>query len=295
LIDCGLDIDESWDALKTGLSELGTTPDAIHTVVVTHGHHDHAGQAARLNRDHAARVWMHESDWAYIRMRYVESESFRAMLVDWLQRYGMPADVSQRVTRSLGQGAQSISTTQPDRLVSGGETLEVGDYRFEIVWTPGHTPGHVCLLEPTHKLLLSGDHILPGVHSNVSLQPYSTVNPLPGYLASLQRLADLPIRLTMPGHGDLMASVAERAHQLTQHQLHRRERLNSLLTEEARSPYQLADQVWARSQPRSWDQFPDHLRRNAVGTLVAHLEQLADEGLVRRVEDDGVVRFAARG
>lgn len=293
LVDCGLEIDESWDALREGLRKLGTTPDAIHTVVVTHGHHDHCGLAARLRLEHGARIWLHESDWAYIRRRYLEPQSFRALMVDWLQRYGMPPDVAGRVTRSIGQGNQLLSTTsEPDRILAGGEVLEVGDYRFEMMWTPGHTPGHICLWEPVHELLLSGDHVLPDVNSNVSLQPYSPVNPLPGYIASLEKLAQIPIRLTLPGHGEPFLSMSERARQLAEHQQNRRERLLGVLTADPRSPYELADHVWSRSEPRSWNDFPDFLRRNAIGTLVAHLEQLADEGLVARIED-GSIKFAA--
>jgi len=293
LIDTGLAIDESKEALHAGLTALGTTADAIHTVIATHGHHDHCGLAAYLKAAHGARVWMHESDWAYIRLRYADPEGFRDMQRGWLQRYGMPADVVGRSTASLGQGTQSISIAEPDRSLTGGETLDVGDYRLEIQWTPGHTPGHVCLIEPQKQLLFSGDHILPRVNSNVSLQPYSPANPMPGYLASLKQIAETPLQLTMPGHGHLMPSVSERARMIAQHQLDRREKLLTMVTDEPLSPYDLAAFIWSDSKPNNWDGFPDFLRRNAVGTLIAHLEQLADEGLVRRVED-GTVRFARK-
>src|SRR4051812_5636888 len=126
LIDTGLAIDESKEALHAGLTALGTTADAIHTVIATHGHHDHCGLAAYLKAAHGARVWMHESDWAYIRLRYADPERFRDMQRGWLQRYGMPADLVGRSTASLGQGTQSISIVEPDRSLTGGETLDVG-------------------------------------------------------------------------------------------------------------------------------------------------------------------------
>ena len=293
LIDTGLATDESKEAFHAGLASLGATADSIHTVIATHGHHDHCGLAAYLKENHGARVWMHESDWAYIRLRYADPGGFRDMQRGWLQRYGMPADVVARATQSLGMGTQSISIVEPDRSLTGGETLDVGDYRFEIQWTPGHTPGHVCLMEPKQQLLFSGDHILPRVNSNISLQPYSPVNPMPGYLSSLKQIAETPLRLTMPGHGELMPTVAERAHKIAQHQLDRREKLMTVVTPEPRSPYDLAAYIWADSKPNNWDSFPDFLRRNAVGTLIAHLEQLADDGLVSRVEDE-TVKFASK-
>lgn len=292
LVDCGLEVDESRAVLEDGLRWLGATPDAIHTVVVTHGHHDHFGLAEHLHREHGARVWLHESDLAYIRHRYGDPDSFRGMQREWLVRYGMPEEIARSATRMLGVGTQAVSVAQPDRVLQGGETLDVADLHFEIHWTPGHTPGHVVLVEPREQLLFAGDHILPNANANVSLQPYSTANPLPGYLASLEYLATLPMELAMPGHGDLMPSVAERARQIAGHQIARREQLLGLLTEAPQTPYELAAQVWGSSKSRPWSQFADNLRRNAVTTLVAHLELMVDEGQARRVED-GAVRFAA--
>jgi glyoxylase-like metal-dependent hydrolase (beta-lactamase superfamily II) len=291
LIDCGLEVTDSREQLHRALGELGVTASAIHTVVVTHGHHDHCGLAQHLSQEHSARIWMHQSDWTYIQRRYGAPDDFRKLQHRWLVRYGMPEDEAVQATRSLGTGGQVVTITQPDRLLAGGETMEVEDLRFEIQWTPGHTPGHVCLLEPTKQLLLSGDHILPNANSNVSLQPYSDVNPLPGYIASLRSLADQPIQLTMPGHGAPMGSVTERAHSIAQHQINRRDQLQSLLTQTPCTPYELGARVWPEGR---WEQFTGYLRRNAVGTLIAHLEQLADDGQALRTESDAV-RFAARG
>jgi glyoxylase-like metal-dependent hydrolase (beta-lactamase superfamily II) len=292
LIDCGLEIDESRNQLSAALGEIGASLDAIHRVVVTHGHHDHCGLAGYLHREHGAQVWMHESDWDYICRRYSDTPAYRQLQAQWLTRYGMPSEEATKATERLGLGVQAFTVLEPDRVLSGGESVEIGNLLFEILWTPGHTPGHICLIDSTNELLLSGDHILPNVHANVSLQPYSTVNPLPGYIDSLRALAERPIQMTMPGHGDLIDQVPSRAKEIVQHQLNRRSHIQSVLTPSPQSAYDMAAIIWKDSKPNNWDQFSHMIRRNAVGTLIAHLELMVDDGIAGRIEED-VIKFSS--
>jgi glyoxylase-like metal-dependent hydrolase (beta-lactamase superfamily II) len=205
----------------------------------------------------------------------------------------MPAEEAADNAARVRVGDVAIPLIEPDRILSGGEELRVGDYAFEFQWTPGHTPGHVCLYEPGHRLLLCGDHILQDVAPNVSLQPYTTENPIPGYLSSMQWLSELPVDVSMPGHGQPFASPRERALALIGHQTERAEQVRSLLTHEPQTTYELAAQVWANTTPYNWSQFNVRLRRNALGTLAAHLDLLAQRRQAERIEDNGVVAFAA--
>ncbi|MCF1600632.1 MBL fold metallo-hydrolase, partial [Streptomyces muensis] len=103
----------------------------------------------------------------------------------------------------------------PDREIVPGELLDLPGRRLRAIWTPGHTPGHVCLhLEeehpaqlPGHGRLFSGDHLLPEITPHIGLyedpddnggppaRAYSSVgevtDPLGDYLASLERVARL--------------------------------------------------------------------------------------------------------
>lgn len=293
LIDCGLPIPESWEALTEQLAALGTPFTGIHTIVATHGHPDHCGMATRIREHFGARLWMHERDWEFVRHRFVESEADRGLWRDWLERHGVPGPEAAQLTGALGQIGRQMALVEPDRLLVGGEELVVGDYRLCMLWTPGHTPGHVCLYEPTRRFLLSGDHILPRVNPNVSLYPESTLNPLPGYLDSLRELAEMDVALALPGHGEPFPDLAARARESLQHQLDRRERLVALLGPTPQTAYELASQIWADSKPYNWTQFRGHLRRNAVGTLLAHLDALVATDLATR-HDGPPIAFASR-
>lgn len=293
LIDCGLEIDESWQALTEQLDQLTVPIDAIHTIVCTHGHMDHYGLAARVREHSGAQILLHEREVPFMRYRYIDGDALQDMMVTWLSRYGFPPSEAGEMIKTFEGQRRESGVPAPDRLLEGGEELAIGPYRFEVLWTPGHTPGHISLLEARHRFLLVGDHILRDVAPNVSLQPYTDENPMAGYLSSLRHLRQAEIGLALPGHGEVFANLAERAQQLLGYQMDRRGGLLELVTPQPQTPYELASQVWATTTPQNWSQFRSALRRNAVGTLTAHLELLATEGLVARHEDESV-RFARR-
>jgi glyoxylase-like metal-dependent hydrolase (beta-lactamase superfamily II) len=149
----------------------------------------------------------------------------------------------------------------------------------------------VCLYEPDRGLLLCGDHILQDVAPNVSLQPYTEENPMPGYLSSLEWMAEMPVQLALPGHGTPFPSPRERALSLIDHQTERQAHLRGLLSDTPQTAYQLAEHVWAHSKPHNWAEFNPRLRRNGMATVAAHMELLSERGEARRI-DDGIVAFA---
>jgi glyoxylase-like metal-dependent hydrolase (beta-lactamase superfamily II) len=191
------------------------------------------------------------------------------------------------------RGNRRDETIQPDEELVGGETLETGRYRWEVLWTPGHTPGHICLLESRHGILLCGDHILEIVTPNVGLHPLLPENPLPSYFDSLQRFASQAFELVLPGHGGRIVDLSARTAEIVRRHDDRRAQARSLLTSAPRSAYELATQIWARPGRRNWATLHPHLRRNAVGMIAAHLELLAESRSdVTCHEEDGVLRFS---
>src|SRR5690606_18358124 len=83
LVDCGLQLPETWDALSQQLAQLGYTPADIHTIMATHGHLDHYGLAAQLRAASGASIWLHGTELAYLRQRYLEHARDRERLEAW--------------------------------------------------------------------------------------------------------------------------------------------------------------------------------------------------------------------
>jgi glyoxylase-like metal-dependent hydrolase (beta-lactamase superfamily II) len=85
--------------------------------------------------------------------------------------------------------------------LKGGERFAVGGRTLEMLHTPGHSLGHICLHSPDDGLLFSGDHLLSGVTPSVTFERGFDANPLASYLDSLRLVAELGPRLVLPGHG----------------------------------------------------------------------------------------------
>lgn len=289
-VDCGMDTEDCWAALMDQLDALGVELQAIHMIVATHGHPDHTGMAGRIRNEGDSSVLLHSSEQAFI--DYRRGDPSGSQLREWLIHYGVPPAEASDMASRVKAGDNATPAVSPTKLLKGGEELRLSHYAFEVHWTPGHTPGHVCLYEPEHGLLLCGDHILQEVAPNVSLQPYTEENPMPGYLSSLEWMAEMPVELALPGHGQPFPSPRERALTLIGHQRDRQTQLQAMLTPKPQTSYELAAQVWATSKPHNWAEFPPRLRRNGIATVAAHMELLAELGHATRI-DDGVVRFRA--
>ena len=81
-------------------------------------------------------------------------------------------------------------------LYSGGEEIPTAIGPLEVLWTSGHSPGHVCLYSRERKLLFSGDQILENITPNIAWHPGRDM--LGDFLESLRRLADLEVDLILP-------------------------------------------------------------------------------------------------
>jgi glyoxylase-like metal-dependent hydrolase (beta-lactamase superfamily II) len=115
---------------------------------------------------------------------------------------------------------------------------------------------------------------------NVGLWPWGDPNPLATFLATLARLADLPVDLALPGHGPLIDRFAERVAQL---QAHHAERLAHVLLAVAHGAdaFQVCRRVFATETLTS------HQLRFAMAETLAHLEHLRARGALARVDRDG--------
>ncbi|MDP7619030.1 MAG: MBL fold metallo-hydrolase, partial [Dehalococcoidia bacterium] len=90
------------------------------------------------------------------------------------------------------------SNFEPDVLLEGGETFSTGNATLQAVWTPGHTPGHVCFFDRENRMIFTGDHILPVITSNVSTRMATEDDPLGDYLDSIDKLRELDVALVLP-------------------------------------------------------------------------------------------------
>ncbi|MBR9981372.1 MAG: MBL fold metallo-hydrolase [Desulfatitalea sp.] len=295
LIDTGWKTPDSRASLLQQLDVLGVRPAQITRVLITHGHIDHYGLAAAVLDQSDAQLIMHALEEKLIALRYGDTHQYLQQTHALLKSAGAPqwliADAGQLVDRF----AHLVGHATPHIRLQGGESLRHGNFTLEVIWTPGHSPGHICLYEPTHKLFFSGDHVLPGITPNIGLYPQSGSNPLGDYIASLKQVRDLDVQLMLPAHGPLVTGYRRRVNQiLVHHERRTGEMLRLLVAQPAPvTAYDLAQILpWsAKRRPIAFQALRGFDQRLAVSEVSAHLVALAHEGRVIRHTTRGVHTF----
>jgi glyoxylase-like metal-dependent hydrolase (beta-lactamase superfamily II) len=178
----------------------------------------------------------------------------------------------------------------PDAILHGGETISTGMFTFEVMWTPGHSPGHVCLYEPAQKVLIAGDHILPTITPNISLHPQSVDNPLGRYIDSLNRMKTLDVRLILPGHDKPFTNLVPRIDEILRHHEQRNREILAAVRDEPKTAFQIAMEVtWGVSA--RWQDLPNFHKRMAIFETLAHLEWITAGGRIEKLSQDGMIYY----
>lgn len=142
LIDTGFHLPECRQALQEGLRAAGAEEDPL-DVFLTHIHTDHTGLASEVVRPGGI-LYMGEGDFPFTRQAY--EDAYWVGIDQRFLREGFPVE-ELKATRGTNP-ARNLGPTLdlPNyRMVKDGEVLTVGDYTLQVIATPGHTPGQLCL------------------------------------------------------------------------------------------------------------------------------------------------------
>lgn len=176
LIDTGLGISNIWD-------EVARLTEKPVTAVATHVHWDHIG-----GHKYFPDFYAHEAE------------------LDWLNgKFPMPPDVVRKMVVDrcdLPDGFDveryEIFQGQPTRVLTDHDVIDIGGRQIEALHTPGHAPGHLCFWEKERGYLFTGDL----VYKDVLFAYYPSTDP-EAYLASLEKIAALPVKRVFPAHHSL--------------------------------------------------------------------------------------------
>ncbi|MCF3963531.1 MBL fold metallo-hydrolase [Streptomyces fuscigenes] len=204
LVDAGWNTDEAWDGLRAGLAAAGTRVEDVRGVIVTHAHTDHYGLAGRVREASGAWIALHELD---VPLLAAAERDPAGRLAALLERVGAPHRLADRYLARVRARPRPEEMPHPDRLLRDGDDPEVPGFGLRALWTPGHSPGHICLWEEDRRLLLSGDHVLPEFAVGLHEPAPGRQDPLGGYLDSLDRLGALDPLAVLP---DIRACAAAR-------------------------------------------------------------------------------------
>ncbi len=280
IVDAGWNTDEAWQALCDGLLQAGGSIADVRSVLVTHIHPDHYGLAGRVREESGAWIGLHPADAAMLGARYLEPDDLLARMHVLLEEAGVPPAKLPDLTMASMVLRDQVRAADPDVLFEDGRCVEVPGWDLTAVWTPGHSPGHVCFHSEERRLLLSGDHVLPRITPNIGIHSQQAPNPLADYLASLDKVRPLPTDEVLPAHEYRFADLGARLDELIAHHQERLVEIEDLL---AAGPGSTAwDLSVSLTWSRPWDDIHDYMQRAAVSETLAHLVVLEEQGRVRR-------------
>lgn len=283
LIDAGWNTDEAFAALDAGLAQAGCEMAEVQGVLVTHIHPDHYGLAGRIREASGGWVALHPADAALIHDRYDEPDDLLDRVATALRRMGAPPDELVGLQQAAMPVRPLVEIAEPDILLEDGDRPEVPGWDLRAIWTPGHSPGHLCFYESGRQLMLSGDHVLPRITPNIPFHPQAGANPLADYLASLDKLLPYDVVEVLPAHEYRFVDLAGRVAELHAHHAERFAEVLEVLSSGPASAWDIASRMtWSRP----WEAIAGFMRRAAVGEAVSHLRALEQRGAVRFEEGE---------
>ncbi len=281
LVDTGIGTPEAMTALEAGLTSHGLRVEDVGQIVLTHKHADHIGLANPIRQRSGATVYIHEDDWEGVADLDSRHGEFVPLVVARLRSFHVPEAEIEALSKQLNHGRRFAEQTPAERL-RDGQILSVSGWPLEVIHTPGHTQGSICLRYGRH--LFSGDHVLPTISPNIGAGEMRRRGMMQRFLDSLDRVAALQADdiIVLPGHGPAFSNLAERAAELKAHHAKREATiLDVVRSGEPKTVYEISRKLWAK--------LPGYHLTLATNEVNAHLEKACDDGVLR--QEDG--RFQA--
>jgi hydroxyacylglutathione hydrolase len=174
VIDPGDDIDDV-------LAVIGKHNLQVKQIVVTHAHIDHVGGAMKLRAATGAPILLNQNDYDLLKMLDVQAT--------WI-------------------GVAAPGKVEIDRSVTTGEIVAAGSHTAQVLHTPGHTEGSICLYFAPEKKLIAGDTLFAGSIGRTDLPGGSMQKILRSLHGTVLTLPDETV--VVPGHGELTTIGVER-------------------------------------------------------------------------------------
>jgi glyoxylase-like metal-dependent hydrolase (beta-lactamase superfamily II) len=205
LFDTGMHEPGSFAHLERALAQVNLSLENVRLVVCTHAHSDHYGQAADIVDRAGCELWMHPNHEHMTRAAQ-DPDAALERRIEIARQSGVPEEPLQAYAEARrGQGFGISRIIEPDRPLLPGLDIETDLGTWRVYETPGHAPSHVCMFQPEHRMLISGDHLL----GRVSLYNDYGYSPDPAgeFLHSLDVVEALDARLCLSGHGRTFTDV----------------------------------------------------------------------------------------
>lgn len=287
LIDTGIRSEDSLAAFRAALDLAGCRPEQIRKIICTHHHPDHFGTSAAYRELCHAEVFLHPLEVDRVASFAPDSRSEET--ATFFRRNGIPLANFTKVP-SPGEFWRGLyQPAAPDHLLADRQRIPIGERELEVVWTPGHSPGHCVMYFRGEKVLIVGDHLLPKITPHVGIVSDKAGDPLGDFMASLRKCGELDVESVLPAHGAVYHDHRKRVTQLIEFHRYRMQVMLDLVRARPRHAYDVALEAFdLTAQSPFQQQFP------ATFETLAHLEHMRLEGRAEKLERDGFFVWRAR-
>jgi glyoxylase-like metal-dependent hydrolase (beta-lactamase superfamily II) len=279
LFDTGVGTPEGVAALESGAARAGVDLGRVTRILLSHGHLDHFGNAARIADATGAQVFIHPWDLAKV-VGEARLEDLLRVHRGYFLRLGVPGALLDALQEGAASGPRPryLDRTRVEPLTEG-QVFHFQKLDGVILHAPGHTPGLTCLHVPSHRLLLADDHLLARVSPNPFLDlsqgtGEGKFQALVRYQQSARRVYPLELDCVLPGHGEAFRGHRSLLDGLFDFYARRQERLLARLRVAPATAYELLEVLFPRNHgPRLV---------LMLSEVVANLEVLEADGRVQR-------------
>ena len=269
---------------KNALSGIGRSIEDVDRIFITHSHVDHCGYAGRIKEISGARIFLSRIEFEAITRAHRDHPKIDSIGHFW-RHYGLEEKTIHTFSAVLDAFTAATAPFITDHFLNDKELIRVGDRTFCVIFTPGHTRGHVCFFLPEEQILIAGDCILPHITPNLSPDlTCPSFLPLGNFIRSLERIGSLPVKAVYPAHGEPFENIKGRVEEIIDHHVQRKD----LTWQSVSNIPQMVSEISKKIFGDSLAGFDQGL---AFNETYVHLLQLEKEGRIARTQSNGRIFF----
>ncbi len=284
LFDTGPSMPSSLSLYQKALARIGRSIEDVDQIFITHSHVDHCGFAGKIKKISGARIYLSEIEFEAITRAHRDQRKIDTLGHFWRQ-YGLDEKTIHTFSAVLDAFTMATAPFVTNHFLNDQEFIKLGKRTLQVLFTPGHTRGHICFYLPEEQILLAGDCILPHITPNLSPDlTCPSFLPLENFLRSLERIGALPVHTVFPAHGEPFNNLKERVEEIIDHHIQRKDLTLRSVTTNSQLPAEISKKIFGDSLSR-FD------RGLALNETYVHLLQLEKEGRILRAENGGLISF----
>jgi len=272
MIDVGCGKEEAVDLVRGALKDLGLSVENLETLLLSHSHPDHMGGTGQFLDGAKPEILIHEDDFenALTPLGLIGTFDIELAKKSYSDKGGKATAMKDLMRFFIDFGCPMLGAAPTSRL-SEGDVVKMGAYQFEVILTPGHSPGHISLFDEGTGIMYGGDLV-----GDIVAWYTPASGGVTGYLESLDKMEARSPDTILPSHGGIITNPTEKIAKVRERLFARDKKMIGILKGGPKTFVELVDLMFKVEMMRF---FP------GAGITESHIQKLAADGSVKRSGD----------